>query len=527
MTRPAFRVAMFRAFFFAAAAFLFLPMTLVNAQSIIYSSELVDSTNWGYSHFGGMSAPDPSAGDTVTAQFDWDYSQYGIPEAPSSDAGDAVRRGLRLTANDTGLFPGDQIAVFYQDASFTGQYTFQVDVWANWASSGGVGVGSTEHVGVYAGFDPNDVNPFLAPAQNGAGILFDTDGDCGNCDYILTKDAAELDTFSGQYGETDFGFGNQPGYDNTDFNENIDIPMLFPAFDIGTATNNQNGSGEQPAGAAGYQWMTVTVAVDTDAIGNGTNGTPGLATFTLQSAQSGNSLTIGTVDNSVDDDINDGIITNEAPVGMGGGIALMMIDFFGGTPQPFDLGFMVFDNVRVYDGFLNEGVSGDFNNDGVWDCDDVNALTAAVAANSTDLAFDMNGDGAVTALDITEANVGWLAVGGANNAAATGGAAFLEGDANLDGTVDVSDFNIWNGNKFQSVAAWCAGDFNADGSVDVSDFNTWNGNKFQTSSGTAVVPEPSSLLLLLVSAGLWWSLRSRVSVGSRSSFAGARSLGRP
>ncbi len=413
VTRPASRTVLFRVFVLIACVAWLLPATGVRAQTVLYSSELVSSTNWGYSHFGGMSAPDPLAGDTVTATFDWDYAQYGIPEAPNSDASDATRRGLKLTANDTGLFPGDQIAVFYQDASFTGQYTVQVDVWANWASSGGVGVGSTEHVGVYAGFDPADVNPFLAPAQNGAGILFDTDGDCGNCDYILTKDAAELDIASGQYGETDFGFGNQPGYDNTDFNANIDIPALFPAFDIGAATNNQNGSGEQPAGAAGYQWMTVTVAVDTNALGNGTNGTPGTATFTLKSAQSGNSLTIGTVDNSVDDDINDGIITNEAPVGMSGGIALMMVDFFGGTPQPFDLGFMLFDNVRVYEGFLTGGPTGDFNNDGNWDCQDIDALTAAVAAQSTDLAFDMNGDGAVTALDITAADVGWLAVGGA------------------------------------------------------------------------------------------------------------------
>ncbi len=140
------------------------------------------------------------------------------------------------------------------------------------------------------------------------------------------------------------------------------------------------------------------------------------------------------------------------------------------------------------------GVDGDFNGDGNWNCADINALTAAIASGSTDLSFDMNGDGSITSADITEASVGWLAVGGANNPAATGGNPFISGDADLSGAVDVSDFNIWNSNKFTANAAWCAGDFNADGSVDVSDFNVWNGTKF--SSSTAAVPEPAACVLL-------------------------------
>ena len=76
-----------------------------------------------------------------------------------------------------------------------------------------------------------------------------------------------------------------------------------------------------------------------------------------------------------------------------------------------------------------------------------------------------------------------------------GGGAYLPGDANLDGSVDVGDFNLWNGNKFTATAAWCSGDFNADGSVDVGDFNIWNGNKFTSSDRVASVPEPSSWVL--------------------------------
>jgi hypothetical protein len=156
------------------------------------------------------------------------------------------------------------------------------------------------------------------------------------------------------------------------------------------------------------------------------------------------------------------------------------------------------------DGTLTFGAvlpNGDFNNDGEWDCADIDVLTAAIAAMSTDLSFDMNGDGMITLLDITEEDTGWLAVGGANNAV-TGGNAFLSGDANLDGSVDVSDFNIWNGNKFTPADAWCSGDFNADGSVDVSDFNIWNGNKFTSSVGLSVVPEPGAGVLTFLGLSL-------------------------
>ena len=148
------------------------------------------------------------------------------------------------------------------------------------------------------------------------------------------------------------------------------------------------------------------------------------------------------------------------------------------------------------------GISGDFNGDGNWDCQDIDALTAAVATASSDLAFDMNGDGSVDVNDITDPASGWLAVGGSNNPSQTGGNAFLPGDANLDGSVDVSDFNVWNANKFSALPAWCSGDFSSDGSIDVSDFNIWNGAKFQSSSNGGVVPEPSSIMGLLVMAGL-------------------------
>jgi hypothetical protein len=154
------------------------------------------------------------------------------------------------------------------------------------------------------------------------------------------------------------------------------------------------------------------------------------------------------------------------------------------------------------------GASCDFDGDGNCDIDDLDALTAAIAGGSMDLMFDLNGDGMVTLADITDEASGWLVLGGAENPAITGGNPFLEGDSNLDGSVDVSDFNNWNNNKFTDVPAYSAGDFNADGAVDVSDFNRWNGQKFQSSAGdVASVPEPHALLLVLM--GIVAGLRFR------------------
>ncbi|MEM7316082.1 MAG: hypothetical protein AAF497_23355, partial [Planctomycetota bacterium] len=107
--------------------------------------------------------------------------------------------------------------------------------------------------------------------------------------------------------------------------------------------------------------------------------------------------------------------------------------------------------------------------------DDLDAIVAEIAAGSNSTAFDLTGDGIVNLADRDE----WLATAGAVNLSS--GNPYLLGDSNLDGVVDISDFNIWNANKFNSVAEWSSADFNADGVVDISDFNIWNANKFNAS----------------------------------------------
>ena len=154
-----------------------------------------------------------------------------------------------------------------------------------------------------------------------------------------------------------------------------------------------------------------------------------------------------------------------------------------------------FDDVQFYDLVVSaEYLSspGDFNADGAFDCADIDALVGELASGTGDLTFDVTGDGVVDDADLDQ----WLV-----NAADANGVAgpYLHGDANLDGVVDTSDFNIWNGAKLTNVAEWCSGDFNADGVVDVSDFNIWNLNKFSSSGGIVAVPEPSSLFLAIFS----------------------------
>ncbi len=143
----------------------------------------------------------------------------------------------------------------------------------------------------------------------------------------------------------------------------------------------------------------------------------------------------------------------------------------------------------------------DFDNSGQCDLVDADLLVVEIVdvANGgvADLAFDLTGDGDVTRADLDQ----WLVAAGAESVAITGGNPFLGADANLDGTVDVSDFNIWNSNKFQMLAAFSGGDFNADGFVDVADFNIWNSAKF-TSSNPGVVPEPATVLWMF--AGPVW-----------------------
>jgi autotransporter-associated beta strand protein len=78
----------------------------------------------------------------------------------------------------------------------------------------------------------------------------------------------------------------------------------------------------------------------------------------------------------------------------------------------------------------------------------------------------------------------------------------LLGDANLDGLVNGSDFNILAANFNQSITGWDQGDFNYDGLVNASDFNVLAANFNQGVSGTASAGDVAALDAFAAANGL-------------------------
>jgi arabinan endo-1,5-alpha-L-arabinosidase len=96
-----------------------------------------------------------------------------------------------------------------------------------------------------------------------------------------------------------------------------------------------------------------------------------------------------------------------------------------------------------------------------------------------------------------------------------GPSALAPGDVNLDGTVDINDFNVISDHLFQSDNNWVDGDLNNDGIVDYNDFRIWKTNYGGAGSfALGTVPEPSSAaiavcgVLSLVIFRRYWSTTS-------------------
>ena len=84
----------------------------------------------------------------------------------------------------------------------------------------------------------------------------------------------------------------------------------------------------------------------------------------------------------------------------------------------------------------------------------------------------------------------------------------LPGDANGDGTVNITDLSILLANFDKTGMTWSQGDFNGDGTVNIADLSHPAGqlrqDRWGVRCGIKAVPEPSTLLLLSIAFLVWW-----------------------
>ena len=437
----------------------------LQAQQVLFADDLSNGSN--FEVFGD---------DDSNATFGFDYSENGIPPAPNGS--DTI--GLVMAVNIVDPAEAAEIAVVHMDDALTGQYTFTVDVWNNWhlhEIDNPTKVGTTEFTGAgvgHAGF---------VPGPDGASFMYDGDGDTSR-DYRLYKDAEHLLPDTDQY---TIGFFEPEGLGRQDNNNaNPVLQEAFPGFDVETVLLDTDLNGNQEDGAGGFQWMTITIEVDTEAIGAGPETFTGLATVKLRSDLSGNTVEIGRIDNSID----------VSPVFMDGSISLLMSDVFSSVSPSPQHSFAIFDNVKVVRGIGLVGLACDFDGDDLCNTVDIDLLGKEIIAGTNGAEFDVNGDGVVNLADQDQ----WRA-----DAADANGFAepYLNGDADLDGSVLVGDLNAVGTNWLTSPDPWSSGDFNADGTVDVADLNllalNWQ-RSIAAASPSAAIPEPSTSLLM------WWTV---------------------
>ena len=86
------------------------------------------------------------------------------------------------------------------------------------------------------------------------------------------------------------------------------------------------------------------------------------------------------------------------------------------------------------------------------------------------------------------------------------------GDFNLDGSVNAADYIMWRRTLGQTGAGLVA-DGNGNGSIDPVDYDVWRTHFGQTTGGSAftsgTVPEPSTLVMLILAAAGWRIQRRR------------------
>ncbi|MCA9150014.1 MAG: hypothetical protein KDA92_11965 [Planctomycetales bacterium] len=174
-------------------------------------------------------------------------------------------------------------------------------------------------------------------------------------------------------------------------------------------------------------------------------------------------------------------------------VKLSLLENLGG-----DNDFIGLSEVQFYKPSL-----GDFNEDGVLDTQDIDALSAAVRAGTNDPAFDLDGDGLV---DDDDRNV-WI----------DDIKKVWPGDADLSGEFNTGDLvQVFSRGQYEDAidgnSGWGDGDWTGDGDFNTSDLvAAFQPGGYEQGPRAAVqaVPEPTSAWLLASAAALMLSFIRR------------------
>ena len=171
---------------------------------------------------------------------------------------------------------------------------------------------------------------------------------------------------------------------------------------------------------------------------------------------------------------------------------------FGPIPLPNEIGFVpdifpwvggahvVFvepgDTIEGLDFGNRRLLSGDFNRDGLLDCQDLRSLNEVIVAGSHASAFDVNEDGLV---DFGDTRFWISEIYGT-----------ISGDANLDFHVNALDLNILGIHWRQSGQHlfWCRADFDGNHAIDANDLNELALNWRSSAAATASTRTPRAPL---------------------------------